>query len=258
MTPRDFLTQFGLSERQIKIYLDLAANPESTVVAVNKNIKLPRSTIYLELQRLIQRGLVISKVVGKTTYFKITDPKALKLSFEDEESRLQELTSNLDAFNKTIKGLQGMKEKPMSVNIYKGQPGIKQLLWNIITSDAELVFGFSPGQLENITDRDFSEKWRTEFRLRHKHNKIIFNKPKKLIWSNVPGFLKENVEVKTLDENKIKFDRMILIYNDVITICSLKTDSDQYGVEIRDRLLFQSYKQMFDFIWDHVADKLTH
>ena len=88
------------------------------------------------------------------------------------------------------------------------------------------------------------------------HNKIIFNQPKALTWSDIPGFLAENVEAKTLDENKIKFDRLILIYNDVLTVCSLKTDSDQYGIEIKDELLVKSYQQIFSFLWDHVAQNL--
>ena len=88
------------------------------------------------------------------------------------------------------------------------------------------------------------------------HNKIIFNKPVPLTWSDVPDFLEKNVEAKSLDQKKIKFDRMTLIYQDILTVCSLKTDKDQYGIEIKDQLLVQSYKQMFDFLWNHVAKKL--
>ena len=130
------------------------------------------------------------------------------------------------------------------------------MLWNIILSKADLVIGYSPGVLEDVTDRKFSEKWRQAFKDQNMHNQIIFNKPTPLTWSDIPGFLKENVEARTLNPKKIKFDRMTLIYNDVFTVCSLKTDQDQYGIEIRDKLLIDSYKQMFNFIWNHVAKKL--
>jgi sugar-specific transcriptional regulator TrmB len=257
MTTRDFLKQYGLTAKQIDIYLDLAAHPDSTVVNISKRARLPRSTIYLELQRLTQAGTVISKNVGKTTLFKVTDPKVLKLSLQDEVARLSNLTANLDSFNNMIQALAGAKPEPLSVNIYKGSPGIKQLLWNILIANPKEVVGFSPGQLEDITDRDFAEKWRAEFKLRNMHNKIIFNNAKPLDWSNVPGFLGETVAVKTLDAAKIKFDRMILVYDGVVTICSLNSDEDQYGIEIRDKLLFQSYWQLFDFLWEHVANPLT-
>lgn len=256
MTQMEFLKQLGLNDGQIKIYIDLASHPESTVVGIHKRIFSPRSTIYLELERLIDRGFVISKKVGKTTLYKITNPDILKLTIEEEAKKLDFLKVNLKEFSKSIVDLESNNEAPKTINIYKGRAGIKQMLWNIILSKTKLLTGFSPGQLEDVTDRDFAEKWREEFRNRKMHNRIIFNKPKPLVWSDIPHFLEKNVEAKTLDEKKIKFDRYTLIYDDILSICSLKTDSDQYGIEIRDKLLVQSYKQIFDFLWTHVAKKL--
>jgi len=256
VTPNDYLTQLGLSKKQIKIYLDLAAHPESTVVQVHKRIHQPRSSIYLETERLIDKGFVISKKVGKTTFYKITNPEILQLSLEEEAQKNNFLIKNLPDFYHSIKDLKAVSDEQKTINLYKGQAGVKQLLWNILLSKAELVIGFSPGQLEFVTDRTFSEKWREEFRNCHMQNKIIFNQPKALTWSDIPNFLEENVEAKTLDETKIKFDRLILIYNDIFTVCSLKTDNDQYGIEIKDELLVKSYKQIFDFLWNHVAQNL--
>jgi len=212
MTPTEYLTKLGLSPKQIKIYLDLARHPESTVVEISKRISPPRSTIYLELERLINLGFVISKKVGKSTHYKITDPKIMELTLANEATKLEFLTSHLQSFSQSIQVLSISPTPPKTINIYKGQTGIKQLLWNIILSRAKLVIGFSPGQLEHVTDRAFAEKWRAEFQNRHMHNQIIFNQPKPLIWSDIPGFLTENVEAKTLDENQIKFDRLTLIY----------------------------------------------
>ncbi len=256
MTPNEYLAKLGLSSRQIKVYLDLAAYPESTVVEINKRVLSPRSTIYLELERLINLGFVISKKIGKSTHYKITDPKILQLTLTNEATKLEFLTSHLQSFSQNIQALSISPTPPKTINIYKGPIGIKQLLWNIILSRSPLVIGFSPGQLEHVTDRDFAEKWRAEFMRRDMHNQIIFNQPKPLVWSDIPGFLTNNVEAKTLDETKIKFDRLTLIYHDVLTVCSLKTDSDQYGIEIRDQLLINSYKQIFTFLWDHVAKSL--
>jgi sugar-specific transcriptional regulator TrmB len=259
LTPNKFLAKYGLTARQSKIYLDLAAKPESTVVATGKRTKYPRSTIYLELERLMGMGLVISKKVGKSTLYKITDPKVMEHSLREESEKLSFLNKNLSDFNKQLESLKEAEEngEQRTINIYRGKAGIKQLLWNILTANTRLVVGFSPGRLESITDREFAEKWRGEFRERKMHNKIILNNPTPLTWSEIPGFLEENVEAKSLDKSKIKFERELLIYDDVLTICSLKEDKDQYGIEIRDRLLVQSYKQIFEFIWEHVAEPIT-
>lgn len=257
MTSIEYLTKLGLTPKQVDIYLDLAKHPDSTIVQAHKRLGSPRSSLYLESERMIDKGIVISKKVGKSTLYEITDPRIMELTLESESAKLNFLTSNLKSFIKNITNLKDKPEPAKTINIYKGESGIKQLLWNIITSEAKLVIGYSPGQLEAVTDREFAEKWREEFRKRGKHNKIIFNEPKPLAWSNIPNFLAENVDVKTLDENKIKFDRLTLIYDDVFTVCSLKTDNDQYGIEIRDELLINSYKQIFNFLWEHVAKKLV-
>src|SRR3990167_8865675 len=95
VTQKEFLNQLGLSDQQINIYLDLASNPDSTVVQIHKRLFSPRSSIYLKLERLIDKGFVISKKVGKTTVYKITNPEILKLTIEEEAEKLLYLKKNL-------------------------------------------------------------------------------------------------------------------------------------------------------------------
>ncbi len=256
MTPEEYLANLGLKNKQIKIYLDLSSHPESTVVQIHKRVGEPRSSIYLELERMIEKGLIISKRVGKSSYYKITDPETLKLEIEDEKTRIDYLSQYLAEFRTAIEKVDKRGVIGRTINIYKGQAGIKQMLWNIILSGSKLVIGYSPGQLEHVTDRKFAERWRAEFVARGMHNQIIFNQPKPKRWSDIPEFLEKHVQAKTLDERKIKFDRLVVIYGDVFAVCSLKTDVDQYGIEIRDDLLVNSYKQIFQFLWDHVAEEM--
>lgn len=88
MTIEEFLKQIGFTSKQIKIYLDLAANSDSTVVQIHKRLFEPRSSLYLELERLINKGYIISKKVEKTTFYKISNPTTLKLSLEEEAEKL--------------------------------------------------------------------------------------------------------------------------------------------------------------------------
>ncbi len=256
MTENRYLSTLGLTQKQITLYLDLAGHPDSTVVQVHKRVNEPRSSIYLELERMIGLGFVISKKVGKSTQYKITDPHVLKFRFEEEKNKLQYLVSNLSEFALTVKQLGQAQAPKQTINIYKGKQGVKQLLWNIVLSKADEVIGFSPGQLEDVSDRLYAERWRAEFMRQNMHNRIIFNQPKPLIWSDIPHFLENHVQAKSLDEKKIRFDRLTLIYDDVLTVCSLHTDKDQYGIEIRDALLVNSYKQIFEFLWEYVAEEM--
>jgi sugar-specific transcriptional regulator TrmB len=253
MTNKEFLQNLGLNSKQIDIYLYLASSPESSVVEIAKSIKRPRSSIYLELDRLISKGFVTSQKIGKTTKYKIIEPNSLKYKIKEEKEKLTSLTKNIDEFVKNIDHLKTPQASYNSIQVYKDQEGIKQLLWNMLSCKSGLVVGYSPGTLEDVTDRKFSEKWRAEFKRRNLHNKIILNASVSLNWSNVPEFLDKYVEARTLEDKKIKFDREMLMYDNTLVVISKKTDPDQYGIEIEDKLLVQSLFQLFDFIWNEVA-----
>lgn len=253
MTTGEFLKQLDLNDKQIDIYLDLAAYPDSTVVEISRRIKLPRSSIYLELDRLIQKGLALSLKVGKTMKFSIADPNNLKVKILDESDKLRYLINNVENFAEEVEKLRGVRTSTNSINVYKGQAGIKQQIWNVLKCKSGMLYGFSPGTLEDVTDRQFAEKWRGEFATRGLRNKIILNKAVPLNWSDIEGFLDKAVEAKTLEGKEINFDREIFMYDDTLSIVSLKTDPDQYGIEITDRLLVQSYKQLFELIWNELA-----
>lgn len=256
MEIQEFLSQLGLTHKQIRIYTDLAQNPDSTVVQISRRTGLPRSSIYTELDQLIDKGYVHFKKVGKSTKFKITDPRNIKYELDEKSRLIAQLQANADQFVSQLLSGPATQKSHHSINVYEGQAGIKQILWNILSTKEKLVVGYSHSRLEQVVDHDFAERWREEFRRREIRNKMILNKPVKVNWSTVPDFLGTDwVQLKTLQQEKISFDREIFMYDDTLTIISPKTDPEQYGVEITDKFLVDSYRQIFNFLWEHVAQE---
>lgn len=253
-----YLQKLGLDEFQANIYLELSKSTSSTVVTLARKLNKPRSTLYLELEKMMKNGFVISEKEENSTKFKIAPISTLKYKLNSEQSRVQSLTEGFDDFVENLQANASSFKSTYSINIYKGQEGIKQLLWNILTSGTKEVVGFTPGHLENVVDREFAEKWRAEFKLRGMFNRIILNETVPLDWSDIPGFLSENVEARTLEEKKLRFDREVLLYNDTLLVIGGIEDPDQYGVEINDRLLVTSYRQMFDLLWNEMAVKIPN
>jgi sugar-specific transcriptional regulator TrmB len=258
MNLKAYLQKLGLDEIQSEIYLELSKSSATTVVTLARKLNKPRSSLYLELEKLITKGFVIASKEENTTTFKITPLNSLKYQINSEQQKVQDLFDGFDDFVTNIQAHQTAYKSVYSVNNYKGQEGIKQLLWNILNSGAKEVIGFSPSNLESITDHEFAESWRLEFKLRGMHNRIILNETVPLNWSQVPGFLSENVEARTLEEKKIKFERELLIYNDTLVVISSKEDPEQYGVELNDKLLVSSYRQLFDLLWNEMAKKIPN
>ena len=64
-----FLKQLGLLEKEAKVYLASLELGEATVLELAKKSALNRTTVYVEIEKLGQRGLVSSIEKGKKRYF---------------------------------------------------------------------------------------------------------------------------------------------------------------------------------------------
>lgn len=255
MDVNNFLKNLGLTSRQCKIYLALSNN-DYNISSLSKLLELPRSTIYLEFSRMEKKGFVVSTEQNNQIKYSLTPFENLKFIVEQKKSQIDFMSKDADEVINFLKKSKSIGIEKRTITTYKKGEGIKQLLWNIVTSGEKELIGFSPGTLEDVTDREFAEKWRLEFQRRKMFNRIILNSHVKMNWSNVKDFLKVNVKAKTLEAEKIRFEREILIYGNTVAIISKKDDPDQYGVVIQDKLLVDSYKQMFEYFWKEVGKRV--
>jgi sugar-specific transcriptional regulator TrmB len=255
---KQYLINLGWEPFHAEIFLSLTKYGEQTVLQLSRNVSKPRSTLYLELEAMQRNGIITARKINKTTKYSSIQISSIKNLIEEKRRSLTQLFEEFTDFSKSVTP----PTEPISTNhditIYKGRDGIKQILWNILTSDDKEVVGFSPGTLEHVVDREFAERWRAEFKLRGKHNRIIVNKAVPLTWSKVPDFLTDKyVEVRTLEEKKIAFEHEVWFYGKTLVVISTKDDPEQYGIEITDRLLVSSYRQLFDLLWKETAKKVT-
>jgi len=255
---KQYLTKLGWEPYHIDIYLALTERGEQTVLQLSRLLAKPRSSLYLELEAMQAKGLVTMRREDKSTTFKAVPVESIKYILEEKRQVLNELFNEFPKFAQNVKVEKGTFAKSYEVTVYKGQEGIKQLLWNVLTSAAQEFVGFSPGTLEHVVDHEFAEEWRAEFKARGKHNKIIVNEAIPLTWSKVPDFLTEKyVEIRTLEEKRITFAHEVWFYGKTLVVMSTKDDPEQYGVEITDRLLVSSYRQLFDLLWEEMAVKVS-
>ena len=71
------LKEFGLSENEIKIYIDLLKTGTATANRLSKLSGVKRSTTYDNLNLLVNKGLVSSIIKEKVIYFEAIDPKKM-------------------------------------------------------------------------------------------------------------------------------------------------------------------------------------
>ena len=79
------LVKIGLTEGEAKVYLSLTELGSSTAGSLVKTAAVAHSNIYLILDRLMKKGIVIYTIKSKTKYFQAVSPDNLLGYLEKKE-----------------------------------------------------------------------------------------------------------------------------------------------------------------------------
>src|SRR3989344_5016411 len=135
----DALRKIGLTENEIKIYLNLLKTGLSTAYDIGKKTGIYRVHVYDKLEQLMDKGLVTHVYMGAKKYFQATHPSKIKQYLEDKK---HELTNEEHEVNKIIPELEAMMNIPKEdtfVEVFRGLEGIKYFLKDIIKTKKEVL-----------------------------------------------------------------------------------------------------------------------
>ena len=135
------LKEIGLSDNEVKLYLELLKLGETTTGALIKNTSIASSRVYTSLNSLINRGLVTFIIKNNTKYYQAENPNALLKNIEEKKKQLENILPEL-------KSVMKKEEKETFSTIFEGFNGFKAAFQNQIdectAKDEIFVIGFSP------------------------------------------------------------------------------------------------------------------
>lgn len=244
-----YLTAYGLSADEAKVYLALLEKPLSHLEVARKT-GVNRTKIYRIADDLEKLSLVKTEQMDSGKLLSASEPKNLEVSLTTEEQELQnkrailkELLPSLDSVFSSENG-----ESKFTVSTYEGVAGLKQMLWNELKTDGELL-SFGSGTIEDlIGSRRWSEAYRAKavdfsYKIRE-----INNRGKKPIkFTNNEDFV-GNFERRDISEDVLRLHQQIIIYNDTVAIYHWR-DDQKVGVEIRNKAFADTMRQMFEMYW---------
>jgi predicted transcriptional regulator len=88
MFNKESLEFLGLSEKEYRILESVKSTPKN-ILAISKDVKIPRATLYLIIRKLHQRGFILCKKFGNRF-------KYLSIQELDLKSKLLQITSQFD------------------------------------------------------------------------------------------------------------------------------------------------------------------
>lgn len=234
------LKSFGLSENEALVYMALLETGEANIAQLTKKSSVNRSTVYLTIGSLREKGL-ISSIKKRKTLFYAEDPRKMIDNLEKKKADLEKaMPSFLAAFT--------LLDKKPDIRYFEGETGIKEIYKDILqTPNSEMLSWYS-----NEYKAFFDESFFFDF--------FIPERKKNKIW--LRAIYPENEEMRKLAANneahlrqarfivndKFKIECELCLYeNNKVGIISYK---DKLGVIIASQSIFNTLKSIFEAMWD--------
>lgn len=237
------LTQFGVSELEAKIYLDILSDRGDTALSLSRNLKLARTKVYRLLDNLIARGLVITRLGDRGARFTALAPDQLDRLLSDQQHELDKLRSSLPALQSQLSSLRGPSPKSQ-VLYYHGLDGLKQVTYNSLKARGELLT-YELSTMNAFLSKKEAEELRRKFVANKITSRTLTNASHLEAWTDISEMVTKYWDIRHLDK---PFEFEILIYNDVYCMYRY-TGKDVFCVEIHSQELADMQRQLFEYLW---------
>lgn len=244
------LSPFGLEDDESRIYLSLLEKGELSALALSRITGLARSKVYRLLDKLSGYGLVQNGIHGAGMRFGATHPSKFSQLVTEKEHEIQSLKESLPEVLSQLETVAGRDSSNTKVLYYKGVEGIKQLCYNSLSAQKELLTYETTNSMTDFLPEGFTEEMRAEFVKRKIHIKELnWNKTYKP-YTNVKDFALKYWETRYIDPGEFKIHSEALIYNDVYVLYN-PLGPELFGVEIYNKDLAHTQRQLFHILWSH-------
>ncbi|MCL5666332.1 MAG: TrmB family transcriptional regulator [Patescibacteria group bacterium] len=242
------LKKFGLSEKEIAVYLALIELGPSPVRTIAGLAKVNRGTTYDILKGLQKQGLASFYDTKTHQHFAAEPPEKLISALEDKQQELKEVRQQIQESLPELKILFERQGGKPAVKLYEGIKGIKSILEDVLESmegcEHKVYRVFSSASVRQnvyLAMPDFSEK------------RIKKGIKVKTIALGEGGHLVGLDERKWMSaEHKDAKATYEIIYNGKVAHISINNNENPVGVVIQNREIYETQKMIFEFTWNHL------
>lgn len=248
------LEEIGFTTNEAKIYMELLKIGPQAVSVIAKRLGYNRTSVYMLLKTLEEKGIVSSYKNNTVKYFIGNDPNCL-IGYLDRKCRAydyyrSEILASIPLFREVV-GAYDFK-KPI-VSYFDGIEGVKHVLYDSLNSEGECLSYLALHKWFELGLKDFLLDYK-DFRIESKKTPLRAITPDT---KEVRNFFKENCDpsdkmTKILyvsDPHYFKlFENEMSIYNGRVSIISLNK-GDEYGVVIQSKEIANMHRMIFDMAW---------
>lgn len=237
------LKQFGLNDKEIRVYLVLLETGPISVRSLADKSGINRGTTYDILKSLKNLGLASFYHKDTKQFFAAEDPEKLKNALEQKRQTLSEVESNLNKIIPELKSLYQQAGQKPAVKYYEGLSGIKTILSDVLETAAQatekIYHVFSSSTIRPYLHQAWPAF--TNQRIRNKIRVRVIA----IGHSGTPAELSERKSLTTQEGSPT----YILIYPGKVAMISINQEKKPLGLIIEDQAIFATHQQLFEYIW---------
>lgn len=244
----EYLKQLELSELEAKLYLTLLKTGPVSVRDLAADIEIKRTTAYLYIDQLLEKGLVIKAVKGSRKLIAAEDPSALEQLVEKKVTQAKEVQVHFPDILKTISASipEGKDIGDSEIKYYKGKNGVKKIYDEVLKANEIRSY---------VNIEEIADVFPSNFEI---FDNALKQNPKMMMYEvveNSPLAKKRFEGIEKRDRYFYKFlpedmklrAQDILIYDGKVAIINLKDNT--HGIILSNADLYNNLKVLFDFTW---------
>jgi sugar-specific transcriptional regulator TrmB len=248
---RTYFGKLGLEREIADLYLALHAHGPQTISELARTSKVERTRIYRLIDTLLASNLIEVEAHHKRGIIKAAPIANLRILIHEREQELKNLQDELELVEQVL-ARNSLSSPASRVQFYRGPEGIRQMLWNELNAQSDiLACGFRI--LDEVTGKKFMERWAEEFERRKLHERLMVNDEFFQSWQeNKPSVTDQRriagIQYHLLPTSVLKITHTSGVYDDVVRYINWK-DNEVFGIEIYNKDLAQTQRQLLEMLW---------
>lgn len=249
------LKRLGLKDKEAAVYLSCLELGPATAQIISRKAKVVRATTYVELESLMQMGLITKFKQGKKTLFSAEPPRQLMRLLERRREEIQSRQNKLETLLPELQVLMKASGGVPSVRYFEGKEGLHAMRQEIVrdSSSEDIIYNLTPTDHLNAVFAEYEKSYYLQRAAKGVRAKTLFT-------TRSPKYKKELLapeqsrfsERRFIPPERFPATSGMTIFKDKIAIGSFA--GKLMGVIIESKPMADMMRCLFELAWDGAKD----